>query len=150
MSHPAVLPGTETHVIHSQAVGVDFRIYIQRPMVEGPLPVLYVTDANWFFGTAVSITNMLLKGGEIPPVITVGIGYPNDDEMFITTRRMYDFSPTTDQWQLNHGSNRVFTQPWKVMTDDFSDLTHIKIRGHGNLNGSVCFFGLEIKRIDIY
>ncbi len=101
MSQPAVLPGTETHVIHSQAVGVDFRIYIQRPMVDGPLPVLYVTDANWFFGTAVSMTNMLLKGGEIPPVITVGIGYPNDDEMFITTRRMYDFSPTTDQWQLD-------------------------------------------------
>lgn len=101
MSQPVVLPGTETHVIHSDAVGLDFRISVHRPMIEGPLPVLYVTDANWFFPTSVAITSMLLKGGEIPPVLTVGIGYADDDELFITTRRMYDFSPTTDQWQLD-------------------------------------------------
>ena len=101
MSQSAVLPGTEVHVVHSDAVGVDFRISVHRPPIDGPLPVVYVTDANWFFGTSMAITNMLLKGGEIPPVLTVGIGYPDDDELFITTRRMYDFSPTTDQWQLD-------------------------------------------------
>ena len=43
---------------------------------------------------------MLLMGSEIPPVLTVGIGYPvGTDIAYVVRRRVYDFSPTSDQWQ---------------------------------------------------
>ena len=103
MNQPIVLPGTEVHTVHSDIMNFDFEISIQHPIADPgtPLPVVYATDANMGMGFTVDMTNMLILGGEIPPVLTVGIGYPVDgnDMEFITNRRMYDFSPTNDEFQ---------------------------------------------------
>ena len=103
MNQPIVLPGTEVHTVHSDIMDFDFEISIQYPIADPgtPLPVVYATDANMGMGFTVDMTNMLILGGEIPPVLTVGIGYPVDgnDMEFITNRRMYDFSPTNDEFQ---------------------------------------------------
>ena len=42
------LPGTEVHLLRSDAVGDDFEISIvlPPPQMEGPVPVVYMTDAN--------------------------------------------------------------------------------------------------------
>jgi predicted alpha/beta superfamily hydrolase len=103
MSQPTVVPGATTHIVHSDIMDFDFEIYVQVPPIEWPepLPVVYATDANYGFGFAANVNWMLLMGGEIPPTLTVGIGYPagNDLEL-VTSRRMYDFSPDVDEWQL--------------------------------------------------
>jgi hypothetical protein len=82
----------------------DFEISIQLPMTVGPepLPVVYSTDANLFFGAAASMSALLMGGSEIPPILTVGIGYPvGADVAYVMRRRLYDFSPTSDERQLS-------------------------------------------------
>jgi predicted alpha/beta superfamily hydrolase len=105
MAEPTVIPGATTHIVHSDIMDFDFEIYVQGPPIEWPepLPVVYATDGNYGFGFAANANWMLLMGGEIPPTLTVGIGYPagNDLEL-VTSRRMYDFSPNADEWQLKH------------------------------------------------
>jgi len=100
MANPVLLHGTETHVVHSAIMDFDFEISIRKPLVAGPepLPVVYSTDANHFFGAVANISYFLMLGCEIPPVLTVGIGYPvGSDIAFVTRRRIYDFSPTADE-----------------------------------------------------
>jgi hypothetical protein len=111
MAKPAVLPGTESHIVHSALMDFDFEISIRGPLVAGPepLPVVYATDANHFFGAVANISAMLMLGCEIPPVLTVGIGYPvGTDIAYVTRRRMYDFSPTSDERVLGVFSSRPF------------------------------------------
>ncbi len=112
MANPVVLPGTESHLVHSALMDFDFEISIQGPLVAGPepLPIVYATDANFLFGAVANMSAMLMAGGEIPPVLTVGIGYPvGEDIAYILRRRMYDLSPTPDEWQLGvYTSSPVF------------------------------------------
>jgi hypothetical protein len=65
------------------------------------LPVVYETDANFFFGTIANVVPLLVMGGEIPPVLTVGIGYPVEADMTLfLQRRIYDLSPAPDECYL--------------------------------------------------
>jgi ferri-bacillibactin esterase len=103
MTDPVVIHGTQSHIVHSDIMDFDFEISVQGPPIEWPepLPVVYATDANFGFGAIANMTWMMLMGGEIPPILTVGIGYPaGADVAYVTQRRMYDFSPTEDEWQL--------------------------------------------------
>jgi predicted alpha/beta superfamily hydrolase len=82
---------------------LDLEICIQAPPVARPepAPVVYSTDANLLFGTVANIVPVLVMGGEIPPVLTVGIGYPAGTDMaYVLGRRIYDLSPTSDGWCL--------------------------------------------------
>ena len=96
------LPGTEVYRIHSDVVGDDFEISIllPAPQAEGPVPVVYMTDANNSIGLAWNNVGMLVLGGEIPPVMGVCIGYPTGDDFAQFIRlRARDFSPTPDREQ---------------------------------------------------
>jgi predicted alpha/beta superfamily hydrolase len=69
--------GTEVHRIKSDAVGDEFEITIAPPPeVDGPVGVLYLTDAAGGIGTGVETVRQLSMAGEIPPVLLVGVGYP--------------------------------------------------------------------------
>jgi len=98
--------------VHSAIADFDFEISIQGPFVAGsePLPVVYATDANIWFGAVANISAMLMMGGEIPPVLTVGIGYPaGAGTADVLRRRIYDLSPTSDEWYLKvFGSSPLF------------------------------------------
>ncbi len=98
----AVIENTEVFEIKSKIVDDIFQITVMKPEIdsEEQLPVVYLTDANTSLGSGCDIVNMLMLGGEIPPVILVGVGYPlagNFNE-FIRLRTR-DFSPTLDEWQ---------------------------------------------------
>ena len=96
---PIQLPGTETHLLRSEFVGDEFEISIIPPLPGvGPVPVVYLTDGNAAAGAAASAVPMLVMGGEIPPVLTVTIGYP-DPAMWLQ-KRMRDFPPTVDAQQV--------------------------------------------------
>jgi predicted alpha/beta superfamily hydrolase len=59
--------------------------------------VLFVLDANLFFGTAVEMTRVMHKlYGELPPLLVVGIAYPTNDGMLQSLLRARDFTPSAD------------------------------------------------------
>lgn len=98
-----VIPDTEMHTLYSETIGDTFELWIARPqagfvpMPEGPIEVLYVLDANLFFGTAVEMTRLMYKlYGELPPLLVVGIAYPTEDGMLQGLLRTRDFTPSED------------------------------------------------------
>ncbi len=95
---PAI-PGVETFIITPDGLGTSLRISIARPSCDasgarpGAASVLYVTDADYCFGTVVEAARMGHHAGEVGPAIVVGIGYAEEqgDYMFVGRRRGLDF-----------------------------------------------------------
>lgn len=89
---PSVRPRQTETVSLKSAEGLDYRIFLSAP--EGPppaggFPVIYVLDANAWFGLAAEVTRLYeLEGG---PAIVVGIGYPVNS-LYAPQRRGQDFT----------------------------------------------------------
>jgi predicted alpha/beta superfamily hydrolase len=71
------LAGTEVHYLRSSHVGAEFKIFVGHCEVVGtrPASVLYVTDANGYFGTAVDVIRGMQLACHLPSLLVVGIGY---------------------------------------------------------------------------
>lgn len=94
---PSAIPGVETFVITAREAGIDLRISIACPPAGTPgsaaaPSVIYVTDADFCFGTVVDACRLGLLGGELGPAIVVGIGYADEtgDLVFSQYRRGLD------------------------------------------------------------
>ena len=100
----AIIENTEVYKLKSDIVGDIFEITVMKPedVSDEPLPVIYLTDANNSLGTGCDVVNLLMLGGEIPPVILVAVGYPleGDFNNFIKLRTR-DFSPSLCKWQTH-------------------------------------------------
>ena len=98
----AIVENTEVYKLKSDIVGDIFEITVMKPedVSDEPLPVIYLTDANNSLGTGCDVVNLLMLGGEIPPVILVAVGYPleGDFNNFIKLRTR-DLSPSLCKWQ---------------------------------------------------
>ncbi len=91
--YPAVaLPNSEVRRLYSAAVGQEYELSVFLP--EGyeqsaeRYPVLYVTDANWAFMTVYNVVDLT---DSLPPMIVVGVGYPEEDVGQIGRLRTRDF-----------------------------------------------------------
>ena len=97
---PAVtVDGSFRHVLHSDTIGQDFLIDVALPlsgMPDEPVPVVYVTDGNGMFQLVSITTRILQLGGELPPMIVVGIGYVVTPTAGILALRTRDLTPTID------------------------------------------------------
>lgn len=100
---PVRLAQTEDHSFHSEHVGADFRLWVAHPVAgwQGPAAepprVLYVLDADLFFGTAVEMTRLMHQlYGELPPLLVVGIAYGSEPRVQAELRNR-DFTPTVDE-----------------------------------------------------
>ena len=93
---PITIPGTQVHTLHSDIVGDDYEISVIPPppgFATGPVPVVYVLDGSGFAPIAATAVRLLIFGGEIPPVLVVGIGYPaGTDPVEIQRLRHRDFT----------------------------------------------------------
>jgi predicted alpha/beta superfamily hydrolase len=90
------LANTEVHYLVSDHVGAEFKIFVGHcPGLGGDPPkVLYVGDANGFFGGAVDAVRLMQLSAHLPPLLVVGIGYRMagvDETVDIRTR---DLTPT--------------------------------------------------------
>jgi predicted alpha/beta superfamily hydrolase len=98
------IPDTEVHALRSEIIDDDFELWIARPQAgyftqrgSGPDGVLFVLDANLFFGTAVEMTRIMHRlFSELPPLLVVGIAYPTNDGMLQSLLRTRDFTPSVD------------------------------------------------------
>lgn len=99
ISDPAALaayPILETHLLRSEAIKQTFQIQVQRPCLKAGqaqrLPVVYATDANYFFDLLRNLSLCLHIGGEAPPFLLVGIGYPSNSPFAGMTLRCRDLT----------------------------------------------------------
>jgi predicted alpha/beta superfamily hydrolase len=87
---------TERHIFMSETIGDTFTINVALPKQYDPAnkhyPVVYLTDANIFFGMVAETAWLLQYGQEIPEIILVAIGYPDDTQHL--TLRNRDLGPT--------------------------------------------------------
>ena len=98
------IPDTEVHALRSRHVDADFELWVARPQPgfaparPGPTRVLYLLDANLFFGTATEMTRLMHKlYGELPALHVVGIAYPTHDMFTQGALRTRDFTPSADR-----------------------------------------------------
>lgn len=95
----SALPGIESFVVEPEGLGTALRISIARPSpatiaaADGKLSVVFLTDADYAFGTAVEAARMGQYAGEIGPAAIIGIGYAEEqgDYAFVGMRRGLDF-----------------------------------------------------------
>lgn len=95
------LAGTEIHYLVSEQVGDRFKIFVGHCGTDGPGAaaagsVLYLTDANGFFGAAVDIVRLMQLARHLPPLLVVGIGYPTGSLGDTVAVRTRDLTPTKD------------------------------------------------------
>jgi hypothetical protein len=111
----AAIPSTEAQVLRSFAADQEYLIsvalpfhYHERP--EQTYPVIYVLDANLFFGMVVDMVRAMNVRvpfcNELPDAIIVGIGYPTSGSLAeshaqVMHLRMRDFLPHADEWAEN-------------------------------------------------
>lgn len=100
---------TERYLLESEIIGDTFTINIALPKSFDPhkrYPVAYLTDANTFFGMVAETFWLLQFGKEIPEIILVGIGYP-DDKKHLTLRNR-DLTPTPYDQPIPAGNAEMF------------------------------------------
>lgn len=100
---------TEQHLISSSIVGDQFKISIALPRnytdTRKNYPVVYLLDANIFFGLVTETTRLLQFGKEIPDCVLVGIGYPDDAQHL--GLRYRDLTPTRDDQGVREFLDKV-------------------------------------------
>jgi uncharacterized protein len=92
------LADTEVHYLTSDMVNDEFKIFVGHCGTTGQhrVPVLYLTDANGYFGGAVDIVRSMQLGFHLPPLLIVGIGYRAGGIDDTIARRTRDLTPTRD------------------------------------------------------
>ena len=97
------IPDTEVHTIASSVLGRDVELWVAQPAAPSPFAppqptaVLWLLDANPFFGTAAEMTRLMSRlYGELPPILVVGVAYPTDDPDLQSDLRSKDFTPSVD------------------------------------------------------
>ncbi len=107
----ASIPATEVRVLRSSANGQEYLISVALPFhyadhSEKAYPVIYVLDANLFFGLVVDMVRAMNVRvsfcSELPDAIIVGIGYPvagslAESHAHVMHLRMRDFLPVPDR-----------------------------------------------------
>lgn len=103
MAEPVHIPETAVFDLTSRHADADFQLWIAEPIPglmpfpPGPRQVLYVLDANLFFGTAVEMTRLMSQlYGELPPLLVVGVAYDTEIPAVQAELRARDFTPTAD------------------------------------------------------
>lgn len=88
---------TRRHELASTVVDDVFKLHVYLPRgyeeMPGPLPVVYLLDAEYSFGAVAYAIRRLVKDGMIPPVLLVGVAYEVPYEDYYA-RRERDFTPT--------------------------------------------------------
>ena len=113
---PVTVANSFRHMLRSEAIGQDFLIDVSLPYVmsDAPMPVVYVTDGNSMFPIIANTARLLQLGGELPPMIVVGIGYAVDSTAEILALRTRDLTPTLDAAFVERSSEGPMPLPKSI------------------------------------
>ena len=89
------------HYLSSARAGAEFKIFVGHcgTLPAGPAAspaVLYLTDANGYFGLAVDLIRSMQLSRHLPPLLVVGIGYRAGAIAETLPARTRDLTPTSD------------------------------------------------------
>lgn len=94
------IPNTHSHALVAKSNGQPYQVWVATPRkpADGErFKSLFVLDGNWSFGTAVETARMLGVGGDVPPLLVVGVGYPGPRGYRESGQlRNFELSPTDD------------------------------------------------------
>jgi predicted alpha/beta superfamily hydrolase len=137
---PFVLQATETRTLTPDYGGRDLQISIALPKsytgenaADREYPIVYLLDANFYFGTVTESTRIASLCGDLPEAILVGLGYPIDNsvERFeasfgqIMAARSCDYTPVThEKW--DERQRERFSLDWIVSGGAPSFLQFVK------------------------
>ncbi len=98
---------TSRHVDQTYEIDIFFPKDYRRE--RGRYPVLYVLDAEYNFGCVSYIVRRLIKNGDIPKILVVGIAYDTTEEDFYA-RRERDATPPSKIHGLHSGGVENFVR----------------------------------------
>jgi len=95
------LADTDVHYLSSARAGAEFKIFVGHCGTLSAAPaaspaVLYLTDANGYFGLAVDLIRSMQLSRHLPPLLVVGIGYRAGAIAETLPARTRDLTPTSD------------------------------------------------------
>jgi uncharacterized protein len=95
------LADTDVHYLSSARARAEFKIFVGHcgtlPAAPAASPaVLYLTDANGYFGLAVDLIRSMQLSRHLPPLLVVGIGYRAGAIAETLPARTRDLTPTSD------------------------------------------------------
>ena len=100
--------GTESRLLRSRFVDQEFQISVALPVFHGrgaekKCPIIYLLDANFYFGLVTEMTRIMAECSEFPDTVVVGIGYPWVEPAhkaydLVSGLRLRDFSPVTSKF----------------------------------------------------
>ena len=94
---PVAVARSSQYALTSKINGRTYRVMVSTPFMFDPAvayPVVYVLDANVFFGTVTDAVYFLSFSKTVAPAIVVGIGYQSDDLNVWLRERRLDLTPT--------------------------------------------------------
>lgn len=100
----ATIAGSQHYVVQSESIGQAFSIDVLATPSEEPLPVVYVLDGNLAFALTTATVQLMQIGGELPPMILVGIGYEVENPLEVMALRTRDLTPTPFQAFVDRAS----------------------------------------------
>lgn len=62
-------------ISHSEVLATDYHVFVETPVVPGPLPVVMFLDGDYIFDFAVKACRELRTKGLLPPVLVAAVGY---------------------------------------------------------------------------
>jgi len=105
--HRYSIVGTETRLIKSSYVDQEFQISVALPVfhsgyLDKKCPVIYMLDANFYFGMVTELSRIMALCSELPDIIIVGIGYPwtepaTDAYDNVISLRLRDYTPVVSK-----------------------------------------------------
>jgi predicted alpha/beta superfamily hydrolase len=86
----------ETFDFESLVSGNNYSIHIGFPPdytldETNKYPVIFILDADWNFNNCLEVIQELMEMGDMPKAVLIGIGYTDEDQFYITSRRKRDF-----------------------------------------------------------
>jgi uncharacterized protein len=99
------LANCEVTRLGSEFVEENFRILIGHCGTEDGTPgsVVYLTDANLYFGFVLDMIRLQRLANFLPPILLVGVGYEND----AASRRFRDLTPSRDEGIAGRGERQM-------------------------------------------
>lgn len=95
---PATIGQARQFDFTSGVNGKTYRVTVATPWAAAPkdgYPIIYVLDGGAYFASFAGAARMRSAlGGELPPAVVVGIGYPADSMLVALQRRFRDLTPS--------------------------------------------------------
>ena len=128
---PVTVARSSQHHLTSKINGRAYRVMVSTPFMfdaAAAYPVVYVLDANVFFGTVTDAVHFMSLAKEMAPAIVVGIAYPTDNLTAWVRERRLDLTPTPSPKPSDAGPSGGGDAFLRVIEDEVKPLIRSRFK----------------------